>query len=388
MHKILLSAYEQARQRNIERNRVLLDKLGLPSASSFVRLPSSSASVSAWSSPLTASVSASASHRRPSQKRKRPPLATAQHQAVRRSARLCSVAPVDYRDVPETMIHSRSRSRRSSSTDSSQSLSTEEPAAVRRWQVPSPDSSDHIGSVTKLTAPTNTKGQAKKTKVPVSSRELSVDVGELRRLWLGRQFESTGKQTVVSCATHSQVRFSKLQGHLLWENAVFLWTNLAQPNNRYQNPFTLTRANRNRTGPVPGTDHPTDTTTTRGQSAATKAASLNVNTKPEPSLDQWLQQPPTEPGSLLLSMTWYASPSTRADSPVIRRLLTHDEQVHLFCRLLPTEPYIYFGRLELDAVDLERRPFAFRYLLTDTDALMAHSEAAVPAILQLAQLVD
>jgi hypothetical protein len=314
--KHLLSAYERARQQNIERNRLQLAQLGLVSL-------------------RTTKVAAA--------KRKRATLSQrpAEH-AVRRSARLRDrPGPhVDYRELPAA---DRSSARRRADATTSQR---------RNWQV-SPVAVASRASDEEGASPAGASVSHARRQTSRSSREIAVELRQLREGWLGKQFACTGKQVVVeSAVAHRRVvRFSKLQGHLLWENAVFLWTNLAQPNNPYHNPFT-----------VHALDNPTTTT-----------------------LEHWRQLPPAERNSHLLSMTWYASAQSSAESPVLRRLLARDAQVHLFCRLLPTEPYIYFGRLLLQATDLEKRPFAFRYLLADSEALMSEPSAAVPAILQLAQ---
>ena len=204
-------------------------------------------------------------------------------------------------------------------------------------------------------------------------------VKHLRTHYLGKPFTCTGKQTVVEesvVGSHNGgVRFAKLQGYLMWENAVYLWTNLAQPNNPYCNPFSIVAWDKTAGTSDGKSDQP--------------AADVDEEEDSSISLEDYRKMDPKQrEDAYRLAMTWYASPRSHKESAVVQRLLSddyHEGKVHLFCRLLPTEPYIYFGQLRLSKVDTSVPPFAFRYHLLDSEQLMREPSASVPAILQLAQ---
>jgi hypothetical protein len=68
------------------------------------------------------------------------------------------------------------------------------------------------------------------------------------------------------------------------------------------------------------------------------------------------------------SMTWFAQPTQRIESPVVQRLVSGSCPVLLMCRL-PGEPYVFCGRLRVVSVSPSAKPIKFLWALVDIDAL-------------------
>ncbi|CAM9253929.1 unnamed protein product [Chrysoparadoxa australica] len=144
-----------------------------------------------------------------------------------------------------------------------------------------------------------------------SSRALDCDTAALE---LGCQARDFGKAAVMKlcCPGHAAPKFSKMSGVVEWANAVFLWVNVG--GNSFKNVF--------------------------------KEASDGC-----------------------VHMDWFASARHHEKSRIILRLLAGGEsQVLLFCRL-PSEPYIYCGRLSLVSFDPNSEPLHFTWSLVDTSKL-------------------
>lgn len=325
--------YEQKRINNIERNQKLLGSLGLLQKKEEIGSPKRP------------------KDSRPSTKNKK--LKAPQAAPLRRSSRNAAKEKVSYKE-PTTIELLES--------DGIEEQQSEEAIPIHFPRLTRPTS--------KAVAPS-----------PGSSKSLTCDIGMLFGKYLGKEFPTPGKASVmnIACQEKVQPRFSKYSGVVEWRNAIFFWVNIGGKD--YANMFlrggeAITWFAGNRHNPqtpiirrvMKRIHSRNDPSSFKNidivrDDPAKKNVEMNADTKTDVLLgknnlpahngqdEEEMHHQEKNPGNETFEG------NSNNEEEIIPELL-------LMCRL-EGQPYVFMGRLEAEKYKIDKLPLEFTWQLKD-----------------------